>query len=81
MKYRNLKTQAVIETACKISGGNWVEVEEKQPVKVTETAETAEVVKRVPVKKQVKKTPAKKTPAKKTTAKTTTKTVRKKSGE
>lgn len=76
MKYRNLKTQAVIETACKISGGNWVEVEEKQPVKATETADTAEVVKKAPVKKQVKKTPAKKT-----TAKTTTKTVRKKSGE
>ncbi len=74
MKYRNLKTQAVIETACKISGGNWVEVEEKQPVKATET--TPAVTKNAPVKKQVKKTPAKKT-----TAKTTTKTVRKKSGE
>ena len=73
MKYRNLKTQAVIETACKISGGNWVEVEEKQPVKATETTET---VKSTPAKKQIKKTPAKK-PA----AKTTAKTVRKKSGE
>lgn len=28
-KYKNLKTQAVIETACVISGGNWVELEEK----------------------------------------------------
>lgn len=76
MKYRNLKTQAVIETACEISGGNWVKVEEKQPVKATETAETTEVIKSAPVKKQVKKTPAKKA-----TAKTTTKTVRKKSGD
>ena len=73
MKYRNVKTQAVIETACKISGGNWVEVEEKQPAKATETAEP---VKSVSVKKPVKKTPAKK-PA----AKTATKTTRKKSGE
>ena len=26
MKYLNTKTQAVIETACVVSGGNWVEV-------------------------------------------------------
>ena len=31
MKYRNIKTQAVIETACVISGGDWV-VEEKTAV-------------------------------------------------
>lgn len=24
MRYRNIKTQAVIETACAISGGDWV---------------------------------------------------------
>jgi hypothetical protein len=24
MRYRNIKTQAVIETACVISGGDWV---------------------------------------------------------
>nr|DAM80359.1 MAG TPA: hypothetical protein [Caudoviricetes sp.] len=31
MKYRNIKAQAVIETACVISGGDWV-VEEKTAV-------------------------------------------------
>ena len=29
MIYRNTKTQAVIETACVISGANWIEVDEK----------------------------------------------------
>ena len=29
MKYLNMKTQAVIETACVVSGGNWVKVEEQ----------------------------------------------------
>lgn len=29
MKYLNTKTQAVIETACVLSGGNWVKVEEQ----------------------------------------------------
>lgn len=29
MKYLNTKTQAVIETACVVSGGNWVEVKEQ----------------------------------------------------
>lgn len=32
----NKKTQAVIDTACVINGGNWVKVEEKQPKKTTE---------------------------------------------
>ena len=31
MEYRNTKTQAVIETACTISGGDWEKVETKQP--------------------------------------------------
>lgn len=31
MKYRNTKTQAVVETACEIRGGYWVKVEENQP--------------------------------------------------
>ena len=34
MKYRNTKTQAVIETACVVSGENWVAVKE-QPAKET----------------------------------------------
>ena len=29
MKYINTKTQAVLETACVISGGDWVKVEEQ----------------------------------------------------
>ena len=29
MKYINKKTQAVIETACVVSGGDWVKVEEQ----------------------------------------------------
>lgn len=29
MKYINTKTQAVIETACVISGGDWVEADEQ----------------------------------------------------
>lgn len=30
MKYLNTKTQAVIETACELKGGNWVKAN-KQP--------------------------------------------------
>lgn len=37
MKYRNNKTQAVIETACEIRGGDWVKVKEEQPKKSMET--------------------------------------------
>lgn len=36
MKYRNVKTQAVIETACEIHGDNWERVDKpatKKPVK------------------------------------------------
>lgn len=29
MRYRNTKTQAVVETACVISGGDWVKVDEQ----------------------------------------------------
>lgn len=51
MKYVHTKTGAVIETACAIKGGNWVEVEENQPKESTSS----------PVKKVVaKKTTGKK---------------------
>lgn len=41
MRYINVKTQAVIETACVLRGGNWVKVDDKQPKKNTEhTAKT-----------------------------------------
>lgn len=36
MKYLNTKTQAVVETACVISGGDWVKVD-KQPKKEPKT--------------------------------------------
>lgn len=29
MKYKNVRTQAVIETACVIRGGDWVKVDEQ----------------------------------------------------
>ncbi|MBQ8559053.1 MAG: hypothetical protein IJ439_03610 [Tyzzerella sp.] len=35
MKYLNTKTQAVIETACVVKGGDWVKVQTKQPKKST----------------------------------------------
>ncbi len=37
MTYRNTKTQAVIETACELKGGDWVKVEIKQPKEKTVT--------------------------------------------
>ena len=45
MQYINTKTQAVIETACEIKGGDWEKVDSKQPAKITET----------PVKKTTRK--------------------------
>lgn len=36
MKYMNKKTRAVIETACVISGGDWMKVEDR-PKKETKT--------------------------------------------
>lgn len=65
MKYRNTKTQAVIETACVISGGNWVEVK-NQPANNTQSQAPAKD------KPTTKKTTTKKTTSKKTTAKKTT---------
>lgn len=43
MKYINQKTQAVIETACVIKGGDWVEV--KQPKKSQKPKEEAKAKK------------------------------------
>ena len=31
MRYRNTRTQAVIETACELRGGDWVKEEVNQP--------------------------------------------------
>lgn len=47
MQYVNTKTQAVIETACEVKGGNWVKVETGQP-----TGETATTVKKNTKKKR-----------------------------
>ena len=41
MKYKNTKTGAVIDSPCKISGGDWIE-EKKEVEKTTETTETTE---------------------------------------
>ncbi len=47
MKYINTKTQAVIETACVLSGGYWKKVEYEQPKKTTKTSKsTKKVVKK-----------------------------------
>ncbi len=35
MKYLNTKTQAVIETACVVNGGDWVKVEEQPNTETT----------------------------------------------
>lgn len=45
MKYKNTKTGAVINTVCKVSGANWVELKknvevEEQAVKTTPQPET-----------------------------------------
>lgn len=45
MQYVNARTQAVVETACEIKGGDWVKVDSKQPTKDTKT----------PVKKTTRK--------------------------
>lgn len=37
MKYINVKTQAVIETACELKGGDWMKVEAGQPKEKAET--------------------------------------------
>lgn len=43
MKYLNTKTQAVIETACVIQGGNWVKVNEQpKNTKPKETKSTTQ---------------------------------------
>lgn len=36
MKYINKKTKAVIETACEIKGGDWVEMKQKKGKKKPE---------------------------------------------
>ena len=41
MKYLNTKTQAVIETACVISGGDWVRVEEQPKTTKPKTAKSS----------------------------------------
>ncbi len=47
MKYINTKTQAVIETACVLSGGYWKKVDDEQPEKSTKTSKsTKKVVKK-----------------------------------
>lgn len=47
MKYINKKTQAVIETACALSGGDWEKVEDGQPKASTKTTSKKTVNKKV----------------------------------
>lgn len=61
MKYRNVKTGAVIDVKSEISGGNWERIDGKAPAKepsVSPAPETEDEVK--PVKK-TRKTTTKKT--------------------
>lgn len=44
MKYINRKTQAVIETACVLSGGDWEKAENKQPKKSAKVSKSAKKV-------------------------------------
>lgn len=39
MKYKNTKTGAIIDSPCKIYGGDWIEVEPPDEIKVVETEE------------------------------------------
>lgn len=47
MKYKNTKTGAIIDSPCKISGGDWIEVKEKinktQAEEVNEVEEVEEI--------------------------------------
>ena len=42
MKYKNTKTQAVIETACVIRGGKWIEVKEQPKSKTAKVKQGKE---------------------------------------
>lgn len=46
MKYKNTKTGVVIDTPCKISGGDWIELEKQEFVdEINETPEKTSTVK------------------------------------
>jgi len=69
MRFRNVKTGAVID-APSMLGGNWERIDGKAPAKEpVVSAPVAEVEEVKPVKKTTKKTTVKKTTAKKTTKK------------
>lgn len=69
MRFRNVKTGAVID-APSMLGGNWELVDGKVPAKEpVVSVPVAEVEEVKPVKKTTKKTTVKKTTAKKTTKK------------
>jgi len=69
MRFRNVKTGAVID-APSMLGGNWERIDGKAPVvEPVVSAPVAEVEEVKPVKKTTKKTTVKKTTAKKTTKK------------
>lgn len=74
MKYKNMRTQAVIETACELQGGHWIKVEKEQPKNSAEQAQKAEEnkpKKSVTAKNTANRTAASKSSAAKTNRKTT----------
>lgn len=60
MKYRNVKTGAVIDVKSEISGGNWERIDGKAPAKEPSVSPTPEKEEVKPVKK-TRKTTTKKT--------------------
>lgn len=46
MRYKNTKTQAVIETACEIHGGDWAKEETEETVKSPKKTQKSVVKKR-----------------------------------
>lgn len=56
MRYRNIKTQAVMETACVVSGGDWVVDEPaKQPEPVIQSESAKQPKRKITEKKGVEK--------------------------
>ena len=60
MKYRNVKTGAVIDVKSEISGGNWERIDGKAPAKEPSVSSAPEAEEGKPVKK-TRKTTTKKT--------------------
>jgi hypothetical protein len=42
MRYKNTRTGAIIDSPCKIQGGNWIEYVEEEPEKIIKKVEAEE---------------------------------------